>query len=457
MSKHVGVPMNEDSVAVEPPTAPHGKVVSCSELRVRVPFFCGWVPFVIILVLALIGTFATGFLTYRHVMLEGHGGFVGQSFLCQASGKINCDAILLTEYSTLFGYVSSAALGLAGFTFVLWCSISALFDERLRKVSWTMLVAYFFAAIGFSWYYAYIMMYEVDFICTWCIVVHVINFVSLITVIAFSVRHKKDFLLKEVSTLGERVFFIVAAVTVPAVVFLMAGIAEKTLKYQDLKVQHEELSNDTAVAMALIKSSATYDVPIDKDDPVFGSPQAPFAIIFFSDFQCPACAKSEKILKDLVRRNPNILRLVFKNYPLSKECNAAVVASGDLHPKACQAARAAHAAYLLGGNKAFWAYGDQLFEHQKQLKKNLWTKYAERLNLDVKKFDELMTPDSLSAKKVTEDVNLGMKLQLSGTPKMFFEGKLIPDSILSGYVTEVLEELIKSKHPEHRDLTLNRL
>ena len=457
MNKQVGVSVEKETLVAEPPTASDIGVVSHSETTPVGPFFCGRLPFVLILVLALIGTFATGFLTYRHVLLEGHSSPIGQSFLCQASGRINCDAILLTEYSNLFGYISSAALGLAGFVFVLWCSVSAVFDERLRKVAWVMLVAYFFAAIGFSWYYAYIMMFEVDFICTWCIVVHVVNLISLIIVIVYSIRYKKEFLLKEIAPLGERIFFIAGAIAIPAVFFMLAGIIEKSLKFEDLKVQYEELANDTAVVMAIIKSSATYDIPVGPDDPVYGKAEAPFSIILFSDFQCPGCAKAEKILKGVVRRNPQALKLIYKNYPLSKVCNQSVVASGDFHPKACEAARAAYAAFILKGVRGFWAYGDKLFENQKLMKKDPWKKFAEELGLDIRKFDELMKADSPAAKKVAADVDLGLGLQLSGTPKVFFEGKQIPENILGGFFVDALEELIKTNHPEQRDLRLNRL
>ena len=53
-----------------------------------------------------------------------------------AAGKINCDAILLTEYSDILGYFSSAVLGLMGFVFVLWCVVNVIFNERIRKLSW---------------------------------------------------------------------------------------------------------------------------------------------------------------------------------------------------------------------------------------------------------------------------------------------------------------------------------
>ncbi len=369
MNKEVDVAIGREPSATERSTLTVADKISSSDTTSNRPFFSGRLPFALLLVLALIGAFATGFLTYRHVLLESHTGPVGQSFLCQAQGRVNCDAILLTDYSMLFGYISSAALGLSGFVFVLWCTISALFNHRMRKLAWVMLVAYFFAAIGFSWYYAYIMMFEVDFICTWCILVHVINLISLIIVVVFSIKRRKEILLREIAPLGERIYFIVGAVVVPLLFLTVATLEEKALKFDDLKVQFEELANDTAVIMATIRSSQTYDIPIGPDDPVFGSTDAPYPIIFFSDFQCPGCAKAEKALKELVRRNPSVLKLVYKNYPLSKECNRSIVANADLHPRACEAARAAYAAYLMRGMKGFWAYGDMLFANQKQLKK----------------------------------------------------------------------------------------
>ncbi len=237
MNKEVGVAREETS-ATEPSTVNASASVSSLDTAANRPFFSGPLPFAVLLILALIGTFATGFLTYRHVLLESHTGVVGQSFLCRANGKINCDAILLTDYSLLFGYLSSAALGLTGFTFVLWCTVSGVFNERMRKIAWVMLVAYFFAAIGFSWYYAYIMMFEVDFICTWCIVVHVINLASLILVIVFSIKRRQAFLLREIASLGERIYFVVGAVVVPLLVFGGATVAEKVLKFDDLKIQY---------------------------------------------------------------------------------------------------------------------------------------------------------------------------------------------------------------------------
>ena len=76
------------------------------------PYFTGTAPFIVTLGLGLIGVFATGFLTYRHILLTSHGGTVGESFLCRPTGNINCDAILMTPYAVIFDYFPSSVIGL---------------------------------------------------------------------------------------------------------------------------------------------------------------------------------------------------------------------------------------------------------------------------------------------------------------------------------------------------------
>jgi uncharacterized membrane protein/protein-disulfide isomerase len=418
------------------------------------PYFSGPKPFAVLLVLALIGTFATGFLNYRHIVLTSHLGVAGESALCRAQGNINCDAILLTDYAVLFGYVSSAALGLVGFIFVLWLVVNALLNQRMRKLSWICLVIYFFAAIGFSWYYVYIMIFEVDFVCPWCIVAHVVNFVSLIFVIIVSIGKRIEFLLPEISTIGERVYFIAVGLMLSLTVFAVSGMVENCLSFDDAKTKYEEIANDPVVVAAMLNSSPNYQVSLSDRDPIYGSPEATHPIIFFSDFQCPVCAETEKFVRRLVDMNPGVLKLAYKNYPLSLECNRFLL--GNPHPMACIAARAAYAAFLLGGPKSFWAYADLLFEHRRQLKTNPWLDFAQRIGLDSRKFEELMSPGLAAEKKVEEDVELGMKFKLTATPQIFFEGKMLPDNLKGDFFIDALEQLVRSHDPDRKDFKLKR-
>jgi len=418
------------------------------------PYFTGPTPFVLLLVLAVIGTFATAFLSYRHILLVSQTGSVGESVLCRAAGRINCDAILLTDYSVLFSYFPSAVLGLMGFVFVLWMVSNSLLNERIRKIAWAVLVLYFFAAIGFSWYYVYIMAFEVDFICTWCIVVHLVNLISLIIVVVVAVKNRRKFLLPEMSTVAERVYVVLGGVFVSLLVFFAAGLWEKALSFDEAKRKFEDLANDPLVIIATLVGSPDYQIPISSDDPVYGSHSAAYSIILFADFQCPSCARTDMWLRKLVDANPKTLKLVYKSFPLSEACNPLIVS--NIHPLACEAATAAYASFLLGGSQVFWKFADLLFEHQKELNKRPWLKMAAKLNLDIEKFEELLKTDSVARKKVLQDIEEGNKLRLDATPEIFFEGKRIPRLWQPGSLISGLEGLLRNKYPNRPEVQLHR-
>jgi len=416
------------------------------------PHFTSWKPFALLLAFALIGTFASGFLTYRHVLLSSNSGVVGESALCRANASINCDAILKSDYSLVYGFIPSAFLGLMGFAFVLWMVLNGLLNPRTRKIVWALLVFYFFAAIAFSWYYAYLMAFEVDFICTWCIVVHLVNLASLIIVLVVAIRNRKRFLLRESSTRAERAYLVAGGMLFAFLVFAAASLWEKALSFQDVKTQFEDLANDSLVIMAVVKGSPDVTIPILPDDPVYGSPQAPHPIIFFSDFQCPICKQTEGFLKTLVDKNPRVLKLVFKNFPLSKPCNTTVAV--DLHPKSCNAAQAAYAAYLMGGQPKFWAFADLLMKRKKRVNDAILKEFAAEVKLDETKFAELMQPDSPAAQKVAGDVKLGVNLGLNATPQIFFERKRIPEIFKGEFLVDAMRGLISDNYPEKKDIKL---
>jgi len=418
------------------------------------PYFSGPLPFAVILAAALLGTFAAGFLTYRHVLLVTETAAVGESALCRADGWIDCDAVLLTEYAVLFDHVGSALLGLMGFVFVLWATVNAIVNQRLRKLAWVVLVLYFFAAIGFSWYFLYVMLYKVDYICPWCLVVHGVNALCLVVIIVGSIRRKREFLWPEIASAGERIYFVVGGVLLSLVVFCAAGMVENSLALTKSKEKYEQLVDSPGVIMGLLRSTPPVEIPIYEDDAVFGALSAPHTIVLFSDFACPVCVHAERWLLALVGANPGVLRLVYKHYPLSTDCNKGLVS--DLHPKGCQAATAAQAAFIVGGNDSFWAYGQLLFQHQSEFKQAPWLSLARRLNLDVEKFRELLRGGLPADVKVRRDIALGIALGLNATPQIFFEGKKLPDNVKPARLVRGMEELVRTDDPAKRDFTLRR-
>ncbi len=149
------------------------------------------------------------------------------------------------------------------------------------------------------------------------------------------------------------------------------------------------------------------DIPIG-DSPAKGPADAPVTLIEFADFECPGCGAAYPVIEKELKRYPNQIRLVFKNYPLS------------IHKHAEDAARAAMAAHKQG---KFWAMHERLFKLQPTPPDGpAIDGIAREIGLDLKKFKD----DSLSeaiADEVARDRKLGDKLDLKSTPLIYINGR----------------------------------
>ncbi len=65
--------------------------------------------------------------------------------------------------------------------------------------------------------------------------------------------------------------------------------------------------------------TSAYNLPIDNSY-VLGSKDAPVSIVVFSNFQCPYCARADKMLRDIIKDNElkNKINLVFKHFPFER-------------------------------------------------------------------------------------------------------------------------------------------
>lgn len=155
-----------------------------------------------------------------------------------------------------------------------------------------------------------------------------------------------------------------------------------------------------------------------------GSPNARTAMIIYSDFQCPFCAKfARETLPILQKRyvEPGRLRLAFRHFPLSNHRHA---------EKAAQSAECA------GAQGQFWPMHDALFETQEDLAQAVLVSSAGRLGLDLSRFTACLTSaDGVAQTRVKLDVDSARVLRIRATPSFLF-GDIQPDGGLR--VTETL-------------------
>lgn len=143
------------------------------------------------------------------------------------------------------------------------------------------------------------------------------------------------------------------------------------------------------------------------DDPFKGKATAPVTIVVFADYECPACAAIHPLIKNLADKYNDRVRLVFRDFPLTK-----------VHQNAFNAALAANAALKQG---KFFEYSDLLYNNQESLDKNSLKQYAQELGLDLELFVRDMESEE-SASEVRTDIADGESYGVNGTPSIFVNG-----------------------------------
>ena len=175
--------------------------------------------------------------------------------------------------------------------------------------------------------------------------------------------------------------------------------------------------------------------PVTDKDWIRGRKDAKITLIEFSDTECPYCKKIHPTLKRIVEENPEV-RWVYRHFPLV-----------SLHPKAPKEAEALECAGELGGNDAFWAYLDRLFEitpANNGLDLNELPNIAKYVGLNENKFKECLDSGKY-AKKVQDHYNQAVAAGGRGTPYSIIitpDGNKIPISGAVSYTQ--LKQLIDS-------------
>lgn len=135
-------------------------------------------------------------------------------------------------------------------------------------------------------------------------------------------------------------------------------------------------------------------------------------MVVFSDFECPYCARVEPTLRELIRRHPNELRVLFRHAP------------GSRHPHAIDAANFAEEARAQRGDSAFFIANDYLFAHQDALDRDSLNHYATELRLDPRRMGVAIS-QSTHRPAIERDISIARQFGVDGTPTVFVNGRRI--------------------------------
>ena len=168
--------------------------------------------------------------------------------------------------------------------------------------------------------------------------------------------------------------------------------------------------------------------PVGAADHVLGPVRAAVTVVEYGDFECPNCKQAAPAVKMLLARFDGRVRFVYRHFPLQ-----------GVNPHALQAALAAEAA---GAQGKFWPMHDLLFDSQSHLKLPHLRGYAERLELDMARYDADVA-GQLYLQRVREHIESGEKSGVRSTPAFFVDGAIQDVSFGLQQLFERVEEALR--------------
>lgn len=178
-----------------------------------------------------------------------------------------------------------------------------------------------------------------------------------------------------------------------------------------------DINSNTPTIPVVIKEPLTVTLV----DPIIGPTNAKTTIIEFGDFTCPFCRDADIILKELVAKYPNTVRLVWKDFPND--------AHNLLSSTLSYAGRCAQA---IGKFEMFraWAFGSQGTITRENLVNYM-------ISLGITSPNNCLV-DSSTIAKVTHTINQGNGLGIDGTPYILINNQLYNGVITLGALETVL-------------------
>lgn len=161
--------------------------------------------------------------------------------------------------------------------------------------------------------------------------------------------------------------------------------------------------------------------PIRPDDHVRGAPDARISLIEYSDYECPYCKRFHGTAIELLDRYEGEVNWVYRHFPISSH-----------DPAATREAEAAECAGELGGNEAFWAVSDAIFERTRSNGRGIdggLAPLAAGAGLETSAFTECLDSGRMKA-RVQRDLREGQGAGVRGTPGNFLldraTGEIVP-------------------------------
>ena len=370
-----------------------------------------------LIILALVGLAASVAALYVHYRLLTDPGY---SSFCDVNETVSCQQVFKSEYGTVFG-IPVAAGGAIWSALVLMLSAWGMRTPRSDEASRAAGYVFLLSTVGLAavFYFAYASFFVLGQACPLCLTMYV-SVVGIFLLSAGAAGPLGALQSGVVKDLGALKGSPTAALL--AVIWLVAsaGLVLAFPREQAVSAQAAAAAPVVPVETLAPEQLTELHAWLDRQPTVAEAmPQGGVKVLLlkFNDYQCPSCRQAYILYKDIIAKYeaayPGVFRYESRDFPLESECGA-----GGVHAAACEAAVAVRLAKEKNLDKQLEA---MLFERQSMSMTGDDVKAALRevTKISDSEFDSRY-PKMLEA--VKQDVQLGQKVGVSGTPTFFING-----------------------------------
>jgi len=217
--------------------------------------------------------------------------------ICGFSSKTDCDAVLSSNASRVFGWINWADTGIIYFTGTL------LYLAGINASSSLWVLAIISAlALPYPVFYIYYQTFKSKKWCPFCLIVQgvlVAEFILLFPVIS----------IIQLLQLG-------VSLMIPAAFWLLFKVYRNTIQeHNKIRNSYLGFKRNPEIFRFLLKNNRWVEIPITQDSMVLGNPDAAVTLTAFLSLYCNPCAKAFKQLTGLLENCPEIkINAIFSVY-----------------------------------------------------------------------------------------------------------------------------------------------
>jgi uncharacterized membrane protein len=373
-----------------------------------------------LVVLSALGLAASTYALYVHYRLLTEPNY---SSICEVSETVSCQRVFESAYGTFAG-VPVAAGGAIWSALVFMLSTWGMRKPKSEEASRAAGYVFLLSTVGLAavFYLAYASFFVLGQVCLVCLTIDasVIGIFLLSSAAAGPLRTLQSGVTKDLGGLKGS-----PTAALLAVVWLVASAGLVLAFPREQAASAQSASAPAAVPAVPVETLSPEQIAevhawLDRQPKVPEvMPQGSVKVLLikFNDYQCPSCRQAYILYKDIIAKYeaayPGVFKYENRDYPLETECGA-----GGVHGAACEAAVAVRLAKEKNLDKQLEA---TLFDRQSMSMTGADVKAAleEVTKISPSEFDSRYQK---MLESVRQDVQLGQKVGITGTPTYFING-----------------------------------